>query len=108
MELIRAQPASRSRNLVFTSAGDRSNVHLWLKGRRDFDLWVAYYGEQPGTLLPLSDLYLARRGTKFQNLHYCYSRWRELIAQYDAVMVIDDDILINGSSLTRLFEIRGE
>jgi hypothetical protein len=67
---------------------------------------VAYYGEQPGTLLPLSDLYVARRGTKFQNLHYCYLQWRELLAQYDAVMVMDDDILIDATGITRLFEIR--
>jgi hypothetical protein len=94
---------------VFTSAGDRSNVRLWLRGRRrDFDLWVVYYGARTGALRESSDLYVAREATKFQNLHYCYSQWPELLAQYDAVMVMDDDIIINADGLTRLFEIREE
>jgi hypothetical protein len=109
MELIRAHAGPRSRNLVFTSAGDRSNVRSWLRGpRRDFDLWVVYYGERAGTLQRHADLYVARQGTKFQNLHYCYAHWPELLAQYSAVMVMDDDIIINADGLTRLFEIRQE
>jgi hypothetical protein len=97
-----------SRNLVFTSAGDRANLRGWLRGRRDFDLWVAYYGDQPGTYRELSEFYLSRKGAKFQNLHHCYQRFRHLIARYDAVMVLDDDIRIDATALTRLFDIRRE
>lgn len=108
MELLKANAKSASRNLVFTSAGDQSNVRAWLKGSRDFDLWVVYYGKKPGKLQSHADLYVARNGTKFQNLHYCYSRWRELFSRYDAVMVMDDDIVIGAGGLTRLFDIRRE
>jgi hypothetical protein len=51
----RSDPGSRSNNLVFTSAGDRSNL-----------------------------------------------------ARYDAIMVMDDDIVIDATGITRLFEIRRE
>jgi hypothetical protein len=108
MELTAQLPAPRSSNLVFTSAGDRSNVHGWLLGRRDFDLWVVYYGERPEGLRAEADFHLARRASKFQNLHYCYQRWPELFARYEAIMVMDDDILIDASSITRLFAIRRE
>jgi len=109
MELITAQAAPRSRNLVFTSAGDRSNVPLWLRGRRrDFDLCVIYYGERPTSLRSLADFFGVHAGTKFQNLHYCYSCWPELFARYEAVMVMDDDIVIDAAALTRLFDIRRE
>jgi hypothetical protein len=54
MELIAATPGSRSNNLVFTSAGDRSNLRGWLHGRRDFDLWVVYYGAPSGTFQELA------------------------------------------------------
>jgi hypothetical protein len=109
MQLIRAQSAPRSKNLVFTSAGDRSNVRLWKQGRRrDFDLWVTYYGERPATLQSVPDYFTAHAGTKFQNLHYCYSQWPELFARYDAVMVMDDDIIISADAVTRLFDIRRE
>jgi hypothetical protein len=108
-ELQSAHVAPRSRNLVFTSAGDRSNVPLWLRGRRhDFDLFVTYYGERPEALRSLADYFSVHTGTKFQNLHYCYSRWPELFAGYDAVMVMDDDIIIDADALTRLFDIRRE
>lgn len=108
MELIAATPGSRSNNLVFTSAGDRSNLRGWLHGRRDFDLWVVYYGARPGTFQELATYHVNRRGAKFQNLHYCYQRWPEVLARYDAIMVMDDDIVIDATGLTRLFEIRRE
>jgi hypothetical protein len=108
MELIRAKTGRGSNHLVFTSAGDRSNVRAWLQGERDFDLWVMYYGNRPGTLQELSDLYAARKGSKFQNLHFCYQQWPDLLSRYDAIMVMDDDILIDASGITRLFGIRSE
>jgi hypothetical protein len=108
MELIASTSGSRSKNLVFTSAGDRSNLRYWLTGPRDFDLWVAYYGDRPGTFQEDSELYVSHKGAKFQNLHYCYSKWPDVLERYDAVMVMDDDILIDSTRLTRLFAIRRE
>jgi hypothetical protein len=108
MELIVQQSAARSRNLVFTSAGDRSNLRGWLIGQRDFDLWVVYYGDRPEAFRTEADLYLARKGSKFQNLHHCYRRWPQMLARYDAIMVMDDDILIHATGISRLFAIRQE
>ncbi len=107
MELI-SSTGSRSNNLVFTSAGDLSNLSRWLRGRRDFDLWTVYYGEQPGKFQAESDLYVRHKGSKFQNLHYCYQRWPGELARYEAILVMDDDILIDATGITRLFEIRRE
>jgi len=106
MEQSEARPAFRSSNLVFTSAGDHSNLPLWLKGRRDFDLWVVYYGGRPGMFRELCDFHVDRRGSKFQNLHFCYQQWPRSFAHYEAVMVLDDDIVIDATGITRLFEIR--
>jgi hypothetical protein len=108
MELIAATSGSRSTNLVFTSAGNRSNLRGWLQGRRDFDLWTVYYGDRPGMFQDVSDYYLRRKGSKFQNLHYCYEQWAEVLARYDAIMVMDDDIEIGAAGITRLFKIRRE
>src|SRR4030088_2056129 len=108
MELLAATSGSRSKNLVFSSAGDRPNLRYWLTGPRDFDLWAAYYGDRPGTFQRESELYISHKGSKFQNLHYCYSKWPDVLGRYDAVMVMDDDILIDSARLTRLFAIRRE
>ena len=108
MELHAATSGSRSNNLVFTSAGNRSNLRNWLQGRRDFDLWTVYYGDVSGMFREESEYYLPRKGSKFQNLHYCYQQWPERLARYEAVMVMDDDIVIDATGITRLFEIRRE
>lgn len=108
MDLIAASPATGSNNLVFTSAGDRSNLRGWLAGRRDFDLWTVYYGDRPGMFQELSNFHVSHKGSKFQNLHHCYRQWPQLLAPYDAIMVMDDDIVIDATGITRLFEIRRE
>jgi hypothetical protein len=106
--LVHRQAGAPRRNLVFTSAGDRSNVRLWLKGRRNFDVWISYYGEAPGRYSEIADFYNVRRGSKFGNLRFACDTWPELLAPYEAVLVSDDDIVISGTQTSRLFEIREE
>lgn len=108
MELTTTLARPRSKNLVFTSAGDRSNVGRWLTGARNFDLWVVYYGNLQDSFRNQAEYYFRRKGSKFQNLHYCYARWKEIFEQYDSIMVMDDDILIGTAGLNRLFDLRKE
>jgi hypothetical protein len=92
--------------LVFTSAGDYSNHKQWLKGRI-FDLWVVYYGTNANDVYEHDcDIYRRRKGGKFPNLFAMYQSDRHLLQQYDAIMVLDDDIAITGPSINRLFELR--
>jgi len=93
---------------VFVSAGDRSNIHHWLRGRRDFDLWIVYYGNEAGKFLDVADFRVSRKGSKFQNLHYCYGLWADTLQRYESIMVMDDDIVIDATALTHLFEMRRE
>jgi len=96
----------KSRNLVFTSAGDNANIDCWLKGSRNFDLWISYYGNEKNRYKNLSDFYISKKGGKFPNLQYVYQHWEDLLNHYEAILVLDDDIIINGSEISRLFEIR--
>ena len=102
------QASTPRRNLVFTSAGDISNVRRWLKGPRNFDVWISYYGEAPGRYSEIADFYNVRRDSKFGNLKFVYDTWPELLAPYEAVLVSDDDLVISGTQMSRLFEIREE
>jgi hypothetical protein len=94
--------APKQKNLVFTSAGDRSNLTRWLNGRRNFDLWVTYYGEHEGRFEQIADFYNCRAGAKFPNLHHLYQTWRDILEHYEAIMVMDDDIIIDAASISRL------
>jgi hypothetical protein len=96
------------RNLVFTSAGDRSNIGRWLRGRRNFDLWISYYGDEPGRHAEIADFYNVRRDSKFGNLKFVYDTWPHLLAPYQAVLVTDDDVVISGGQMSRLFDLREE
>jgi hypothetical protein len=96
----------RSKYLVFTSAGDNANIHHWQKGHRNFDLWISYYGDSDQRFKDRSDFYIAKKGGKFPNLHYIYQHWKDILDHYQAVLVMDDDIIIDGSGISRLFEIR--
>jgi hypothetical protein len=104
--IVRRKTGLPRRYLVFTSAGDRSNVRCWLQGHRSFDLWISYYGERPGHLAEIADFYNVRRDSKFGNLKFAYDTWPELLASYEAVLVSDDDVIISGAQISRLFELR--
>jgi hypothetical protein len=108
MELLDRRKGRGAPYLVFTSAGDRSNLARWLRGRRNFDVWITYYGDHPGRYSDSGDLYNARKGSKFQNLKFAYQTWPDLLGAYSAVMVMDDDVLISASDISRLFELREE
>ena len=103
---LRKTATKPRRYLVFTSAGDRHTVPAWLAATRDFDLWVAWYGQGPDILESGADYYLRRAGSKFQNLHYCFQRWPDLFDRYEAVMVMDDDIGLSPSKIGTLFALR--
>lgn len=106
--LICRQGAPHFSNLVFTSAGDNANIERWLKGNKNFDLWITYYGDEDGRYRELADYYHARKDAKYSNLHYAYQNWNGLLDQYEAIMVMDDDIIINASGISRLFDIRNQ
>jgi hypothetical protein len=95
----------RSRYLVYTSAGDRSAIDRWLKGEKNFDLWVTHYGEGNAELRKRADFYNQRRGGKFPNLHHVWQVWHDLLCCYDAIFALDDDIQISGSEISHLFRI---
>ena len=99
---------ARSKYLVFTSAGDKSNLNYWFRGKHNFDLWINYYGDVEGRYENDCDFYTSKKGGKFPNLHYVYHCWAELISSYDSILVMDDDIIIRGEEINRLFEIRSE
>ncbi len=98
----------RHRYLVFTSAGDYTNLDRWLNGPRNFDLWITYYGDQESRFRDLADYYNLRKGSKFQNLHFAYQASKTQLHHYRAILVLDDDILIDSQDINQLFEIREE
>jgi len=103
--LIKQPVKINKKYLVFTSAGDNSNLHHWLKGSQNFDLWISYFGDVKNKYIDQADYYMMRKGGKFPIMHFCYQNWPELLKQYEAVFVLDDDLIFSGTDISRLFDI---
>ena len=92
--------------LLFTSAGDHSNVAQWLPGRR-YDVMVVYYGDRDDyEWKDKVDIFRRNKDCKFCNIQHAHEQEPELFNKYSAVAVFDDDIQITPDGLNRLFQIR--
>ena len=104
-------PASSKPYLVYSCCGDRAVLPLWLKnGPRTFDLWATYYGskdEDPAWKQDV-DTFRRRKGGKFENLQALMREpgVADILARYDGILVLDDDVIIDAPRITLLFEIR--
>lgn len=94
------------KDLVFSSVGDNSRHRMWLKtkGKRNFDLWLCYFGDGHG-YPDDAEFYFSRHGNKLQNFHHAYVNWRARVLGYEHVLLVDDDIEMQGDAINRLFEL---
>jgi len=104
-DLVKQIHDSSCKYLVFTSAGDNSNLDCWLKGHKNFDLWISYFGDQDQRYIEQADYYIKRKGGKFPNLKFVYKNWKNILDAYDAIFVLDDDLIFSGTDISRLFDI---
>jgi hypothetical protein len=95
---------------LFTSAGDRNSIRLWLDGndQRRWDFVVAYYGDsdQEFAALAKSATHAFRqKGGKFQNLKKLVEQNPQFFAPYSHVFVCDDDIQMSPAQIEEAFAI---
>ncbi len=100
----------KSRNLIFTSAGDNSVVlENWLAPNGNYDIMVCYYGESAETFAKFSqsvEYCFQRKGAKYQNLKFLFEKYPEIFEAYDYFFLLDDDIIFDGvSGINKLFEL---
>lgn len=99
----------QKRNLLFTSAGDNTEFYkYWLDKKRDYDIFVCYYGNNnQHPYLKYSDYYVARKGGKFDNFYHFWNlNATDLpfnIKDYDRYFILDDDIIISCEDINKLF-----
>lgn len=99
-------PRARRRNLVILRAGDGSLHRGWIaEPNRDFDLFISYYGKQPGLHQAEADLYEHRPGPKWSCIAELLAANPQLIDQYDAFWFPDDDLAATTETLNRMFAL---
>lgn len=96
----------KSRHLIFTSVGDHHALEHWTRGKKDFDLWVAHYGNKRLSDSLEIDFLIELKGAKFPNFKYFYNHYRDILEKYDSIALLDDDLIISASEINALFAIR--
>lgn len=92
--------------LIYTSAGSAANIKQWYSStNRKYDIWITNYANTTSLNREYSDFYNEHKGSKFQNLKFIFQEHRDLLSNYKAIMVADDDIIISPNSLNALFNI---
>jgi hypothetical protein len=97
------------KNLAIARAGDGSRHETWLSRpeKKNFDLLVSYYGDEPDRWRPRSDRYDRSKGLKFPwfNAFLDSNPW---VFEYDAVWLCDDDIEADTAVIADMFDIFNE
>lgn len=95
-----------NRYLVIARVGDRSLHRGWMgPGRRNFDLFLSYYGATPGQFDEDAQYYERRMGTKWGGLSELLEEHWSTVSRYDAVWMPDDDIEMTAPMVSRMFEL---
>lgn len=91
-------------NLVIVRGGDRSLHPVWMDHEgRDWDLLLSYYGDRGTPARGAHDALHRCKGTKWQGLADLFATRPELLSQYEAVWLPDDDLFTDGKTIDGLF-----
>jgi Protein of unknown function (DUF707) len=96
------------KNLVFVRAGDSSLHKEWIepKNAKCFELYIEYYGENAGRYAEDADYYSYNQtGTKFPRFFEIISQNKNLLTDFDAVWIADDDLSISADAISAMFEL---
>ncbi len=112
MSAQRRKPAAH-RFAIFTAAGDRHNIPLWLAGDapRDFALIAAYYGNSDANFAMLrayADIAVRATGGKLQILKNLFIRQPALFENFDYILVSDDDLVWSTDAINRAFHLAAQ
>ncbi|MFN7136575.1 MAG: DUF707 domain-containing protein [Thermomonas sp.] len=96
---------SQRRNLVIVRAGDNSVHPGWLAGPgRSFDLFVSYFGNQPGRYAEQAEYHEDRKGMKWPVLGELLQAHPELVERYEHFWLPDDDLVADTATIDRMFD----
>jgi hypothetical protein len=104
---LRSTDHGQSKNLVICAVGDRSVHRTWLAGpvAPNFDLFLIYFGNGPGTFSADAKYYVRNKGFKWEHLHFAAEQYGDTLRHYQNIWCPDDDIACDTASVNLLFEI---
>ena len=98
---------TKKKNLVICVVGDISLHKSWASAeKRPFDVMLVYYGNMADKHKEDADYYLQLSGMfKFEAIAAAINKYGNIVREYKAVCLPDDDIVMSTSEMNRLFNI---
>lgn len=93
-----------NKNLLIVCAGPNSLHKEWIKGNKNFDLFLVYYGDSNNDIYKEeADYYVRKKGTKFNIVAEL-----DIPDGYDFIFVPDDDLYMETEDINKIFDIAKE
>ena len=98
---------SPERNIIISPVGDTSCHKTWIKGKnRKFDLMLIYHGTEDNKYREDADYYLQMTDKyKLGKISEAINKLYDVVKQYDAIWLPDDDITTDTRNINRLFKL---
>jgi hypothetical protein len=95
------------RNLVYVRTGDNSLHPSWAvpRSKRNYDLFISYFGSSPGTFEKDGEYYEVATGLKLPAFTKLIEERPALVYSYDAIWIPDDDLLTSAEQISRMFDL---
>ena len=100
----------KRKTLVFSSVGDKTQfVNNWLskiekKKILMYGLYIVVKTNKINIRIK-ADYWERRKGSKMQNFHYIWNKYRDLIMTYERFFILDDDIVFNTRDINECFRL---
>jgi hypothetical protein len=107
IELAAVRDSGRKRtNLVWVQCGQAFRLPSWFRSAasRDWDLLLNWY-DLRCVDMRFGDVVLRQSGTKATGIHAVLSRFPEILTRYDAVLFLDDDLVVQHADLDKVFSL---
>ena len=100
----------KNKFLIISRVGDESLHKTWINPveYKNFDLILEYYGDKKEVYKDDCDLYLENNGVKFPRIFEIIQQYKEHIFKYEAICILDDDLLTDAENLSNMFRIFNE
>lgn len=107
IELDTVRYSSRKRtHLVWVQCGKAFRLPSWFRSAasRNWDLLLNWY-DLRCIDLRFGDVVLRQSGTKATGIHAVLSRFPEILTRYDAVLFLDDDLVVQHTDIDKVFSL---
>jgi len=99
-------PSNPKKFLIIAPMGANPSCHKeWILGKRDFDLMLINYSDEPNRYKEDADYYFDRKGFKFEIIKDAIDAYFDIVQRYEVIWLPDVDLSISTETINKLFKL---